>query len=63
MYLKILNFYMINRPEKSKSVIRPKALSSNIPTSSAPKLATLPKSKVSWFFFFKLVNRSNLYIL
>lgn len=54
---------MINRPEKSKSVIRPKALSSNIPTSSAPKLATLPKAKVSWVFLFKLVNRSNLYIL
>ncbi|CAH1709420.1 unnamed protein product [Aphis gossypii] len=34
------------KPEKSKSVIRPKALSSNIPTSSATKLATLPKSKV-----------------
>ncbi|XP_025207670.1 inner centromere protein-like [Melanaphis sacchari] len=33
------------KPEKSKSVIRPKA-SSNLPTSSAPKLATLPKSKI-----------------
>ncbi|KAL5234941.1 hypothetical protein ACI65C_002351 [Semiaphis heraclei] len=34
------------KPEKSKSVIRPKALTSNIPTSSATKSATLPKSKI-----------------
>lgn len=34
------------KPEKSKSVIRPKALASNIPTSSASKLVTLPKSKI-----------------
>jgi len=45
-------YYIINRPEKSKSVIRPKALSSNIPTSSVPKLATLPKSKVSSLFYY-----------
>ncbi|XP_022169640.1 inner centromere protein-like [Myzus persicae] len=34
------------KPEKSKSVIRPKALGSNIPASSASKSATLPKSKI-----------------